>query len=187
MNGGMVRHVRRTVRVIDTVNDWIGSTILALLVLPLLYSVCHEVIARYVFNAPTDWSYELTYMIYGSHFMLGAAYTLLKGGHVRTDIFYNTWSARTRGIIDATLYLLAFFPGMVFFLWIGMEEMLHAIETGEHSDVTPWMPSLVPFKATIPAASALLLLQGISEFLKSAYAAVTGDELVNQEHMGMEV
>jgi len=45
----------------------------------------------------------------------------------------------------------------------------------------------VPFKATIPAASALLLLQGISEFLKSAYAAVTGDELVNQEHMGMEV
>jgi TRAP-type mannitol/chloroaromatic compound transport system permease small subunit len=76
---------------------------------------------------------------------------------------------------------------MVFFLWIGMEEMLHAIETGEHSDVTPWMPSLVPFKATIPAASALLLLQGISEFLKSAYAAVTGDELVNQEHMGMEV
>lgn len=187
MNSGMERHVRRIVRVIDTVNDWIGSTILALLLLPLLYSVCHEVFARYVFNAPTDWSYELTYMIYGSHFMLGAAYTLLKGGHVRTDIFYNTWSFRTRGIIDATLYLLAFFPGMLFFFWIGMEEMLHAIETSEHSDLTPWRPSLVPFKATIPIAAGLLLLQGISEFLKSAYAAVTGDELVHQEHLGIEV
>ncbi len=188
MSNGMFRPVRTIVRIIDGANDWLGGTFLALLILPLLYSVCHEVIARYVFNAPTDWSYELTYMLYGSHFMLGAAYTLLKGGHVRTDIFYNNWSARTRGIIDATLYLLAFFPGMAFFFWIGMEEALHAIEIREQSDATPWMPSLVPFKATVPAAAALLLLQGVSEFLKSLYAAITGVEMEGlEERVGIEV
>ncbi|MGI9383905.1 MAG: TRAP transporter small permease subunit [Methyloligellaceae bacterium] len=177
MNENTERRIRGVVRVIDGVNDWIGSYILALLTIPLLYVVCHEVISRYIFDAPTDWSYELTYMLYGSYFMLGAAYTLLKGGHVRTDIFYNNWSYRRRGIIDSFLYFFCFFPGMIFFFIFGFQEAIHAWEIGERSDATPWMPSLVPFKATIPAAAALLLLQGTSELLKSFYAAVTGDEL----------
>lgn len=169
--------MRGIVRVIDGVNDWIGGYVFALLILPLLYAVSHGVFARYIFNAPVDWSYELTYMIYGAYFMLGAAYTLLKGGHVRTDIFYNNWSFRRRGIIDATLYVLCFFPGMIFFFWTGLEEAIHAFEIGERSDATPWMPSIVPFKAAIPISAALLLLQGVSEFLKSLYAAITGRPL----------
>ena len=177
MNADTEKRIRAIVRVIDGVNDWIGGTILALMTMPLLYVVCHEVVSRYVFDSPTDWSYELTYMLYGSYFMLGAAYTLLKGGHVRTDIFYNNWSFRRRGIVDFTLYLFFFFPGMIFFFWFGLQEAFHAWEIGERSDQTPWMPSLVPFKASVPAAAGLLLLQGISELLKSYYAAVTGREL----------
>lgn len=169
--------MRGVSRLIDRMTDWIGGYILALLILPLLYVVCHEVFARYLFGAPTDWSYELTYMLYGSFFMLGAGYTLLKGQHVRTDIFYNNWSLRRRGIIDATVYLLCFFPGMIFFLWIGWQEAVHAFEIGEHSDATPWMPTLIPFKATIPISAALLIAQGVSELLKSLYAAISGREL----------
>lgn len=177
MNADTEKRIRAIVRVIDGVNDWIGGTILALMTMPLLYVVCHEVVSRYVFDSPTDCSYELTYMLYGSYFMLGAAYTLLKGGHVRTDIFYNNWSFRRRGIVDFTLYLFFFFPGMIFFFWFGLQEAIHAWEINERSDQTPWMPSLVPFKASVPAAAGLLLLQGISELLKSYYAAVTGREL----------
>ncbi|MEL0112822.1 MAG: TRAP transporter small permease subunit [Rickettsiales bacterium] len=170
--------MRAVCRLIDTFNDWLGGYVFALLALPLLYVVAYEVISRYVFDAPTDWSYELSYMLYGSFFMLGAGYTLLKGGHVRTDIFYNNWSFRTRGILDSLLYVIAFYPGMIFFFWIGLEEAHHAFITNEHSDATPWMPPLSPFKSTIPIAAALLLLQGFSELLKSIYAAVTNQPLL---------
>ena len=177
MNEKTERWMRGVVRFIDTISDWLGGNVLALLALPLLFVVCFEVISRYAFDKPTDWAFELTYMIYGAYFMLGAGYTLLKGGHVRTDIFYNDWSFRTRGILDSALFIIAFFPGMIFFFWIGMEELIHSWQTLERSDVTPWGASLVPFKASIPVAAALLLFQGVSELLKSLYAAITNEEL----------
>ena len=177
MNENTERRMRRVVRFIDTISDWIGGNVLSLMTLALLFVVCFEVISRYMFDEPTDWAFELTYMIYGSYFMLGAGYTLLKGGHVRTDIFYNDWSFRTRGILDSVLFIIAFFPGMAFFFWIGVQELIHAWETLERSDVTPWGASLVPFKASIPAAAALLLFQGVSELLKSIYAAVKNEEM----------
>ena len=178
MNLKLERIFRIVAGVIDAINDWLGGWIFALLALPLLYAVCHEVISRYVFDAPTDWSYEVTYMVYGAFFMLGSAYTLLKGGHVRTDIFYLNWSFRRRGIIDATLYFFCFFPGFILFFWIGLVEANHAYIISEHSDATPWMPPLTPFKSTIPLAAALLIMQGVSEFLKSLYAAITGRQLL---------
>ena len=55
--------------------------------IPLVGAVAYEVIARYVFHAPTVWSYDVTYMLYGALFMLGAAYALHKGAHIRTDFF----------------------------------------------------------------------------------------------------
>lgn len=171
------RWIRNVVRVIDGVTDWIGGCVLALLVLPLFFTVCYEVFARYVFNSPTQWAYDITFMIYGSLFMLGAGYTLLKGGHIRTDIFYDNWSLRTRGIIDALSYLFFFFPAMIMFFSAGLKEAIYAFQIGELSDATTWMPPLTPFKSTIPAAAALLLFQGISELLKSSYAAITGRQL----------
>ncbi len=188
MNERVEHRMRQAVGFIDGVTDWLGSWVFALLTLPLLYVVCHEVISRYVFDAPTDWSYEMTYMIYGAFFMLGAGYTLMKGGHVRTDIFYNNWSFRRRGTIDTVLYVIAFFPGMAFFFIVGWEEFLHAWKTAERSDVTPWGPSIVPFKATIPAAAALLLFQGVSELCKSIYAMVENRPLLEEaENIGSEV
>lgn len=165
------------VRFIDsTVGEWSGR-IFAWLAIPLVGGLTYEVIARYVFRAPTVWAYDLTYMLYGSHFMLGAAYTLYKGGHIRTDIFYGKWSPRRQGLIDSTLYLLLFFPGMIFFLMMGLEEARHSWSLLEASDASPWRPPLYPFKTVIPIAAFLLLVQGLSEFLKSLYAALRGTRL----------
>jgi TRAP-type mannitol/chloroaromatic compound transport system permease small subunit len=116
-------------------------------------------------------------MLYGSHFMLGAGYTLLYGGHIRTDIFYQNWSPQRRGTVDALLYLLLFFPGMFFFFWMGSQEALHSWSIGERSDASPWRPIIYPFKTALPAGALLLLIQGISEFIRSGYLAVTGRRL----------
>jgi TRAP-type mannitol/chloroaromatic compound transport system permease small subunit len=164
------------VRVIDTISEWSGR-IFAWLIVPLVAGTTYEVIVRYLFNAPTIWAYDLSYMLYGSHFMLGAAYTLLKGGHIRTDIFYQNWSVRTRGWVDALLYLFLFFPGMIFFFWMGYQEALHAWQIGERSDASPWRPILYPLKAVLPTMAVLILIQGVSEFIKSLHMARRGRAL----------
>jgi TRAP-type mannitol/chloroaromatic compound transport system permease small subunit len=84
---------------------------------------------------------------------------------------------RTRGVIDATLYLFLFFPGIALFLWMGLQEALHSWDIREVSDASPWRPIIYPFKAVIPIGLLLLLIQGFSEFLKSLYAALRGRPL----------
>lgn len=168
------------IRVIDTVSDWVGR-IVAWLIIPLVGALTFEVFARYLFNAPTVWAYDVSYMLYGSLFMLGAGYALLRGGHIRTDMLYQNWSPRTQGAIDAVCYLFLFFPAMLFLLWMGGQEAWHAWTIGERSDASPWRPILYPFKAVIPVTAILLLAQGVSEFLKSLYAVRAGHLYAKRE------
>jgi TRAP-type mannitol/chloroaromatic compound transport system permease small subunit len=157
--------VDRLLGVIDrvsTVAGWLAGW----LIVPMTLAVTYEVIARYAFNAPTIWAYDVTYMLFGAQFMLAASYTLLKGGHIRTDVFYERWSAATRAKIDLAAYVLFFFPGMLFILYAGGVEAWKAWEIGERSDWTPWRPIIYPLKAVIPISAALLLLQGLAEVVR---------------------
>ena len=170
----------RAVNLIDRFTDLTGTWI-AWLNVPLVFIVAWEVIARYAFNAPTIWSFDLTYMLYGTIFMLGAAYALHKGAHIRTDFFFEKWSIRTKGVIDSTAYLLFFFPAIFTFLVVSWHEGWYAFQIGETSEQTPWRPILWPFKMVVPLACLLLLIQGVSETIKSVYAARTGIELEHKE------
>jgi TRAP-type mannitol/chloroaromatic compound transport system permease small subunit len=170
---GLPPFLMSLIRVIDRISDWSGR-IVCWMIVPLVGSLAWEVVARYVFAAPTVWAYDLSYMLYGAFFMLGAGYALFRGGHIRTDMLYQNWSPRRQGAIDAVCYLFLFFPAMLFLLWMGGQEAWHAWEIGERSDASPWRPVLYPLKAVIPVTAAMLLLQGISEFLKSLYAVRTG-------------
>jgi TRAP-type mannitol/chloroaromatic compound transport system permease small subunit len=172
-------HVR-VVRAIDRFTDTTGTWV-AWLNLPLVLAVSYEVVARYLFSAPTIWAYDVSYMLYGAIFMLGAAYALHKGAHIRTDFFFEKWSIRTRGVIDSVAYIAFFFPALTVFLWVSGAEGWYAFEIGEVSEQTPWRPLLWPFKMVIPATCLLLLIQGVSETIKSVYAARTGVELEHKE------
>jgi len=153
----------RLVVVIDAVSTAAGW-FAGWLVVPLTLAVAYEVAARYLFNAPTRWVSTVTYMLYGTQFMLAAAYTLLKDGHIRTDLFYARWSARTRAIVDAASYVFFFFPGMVLIFYAGTLEARLAWDIGER--LGGWRA--YPFKAVIPLTALLLLLQGLSELIKCA-------------------
>lgn len=163
----------RTIRVVDTMSEWAGN-LFAWLIIPMVLGLTWEVIARYGFNAPTIWAFDATYMLYGSHFMLGAGYALLKGAHIRTDFLYEKYSDRTKGIIDALAYILFFFPSMIMILLSSIDDAAHSWRIGELSEQTAWRPPLYPFKTVIPLAAALLMVQGIAETLKALYAARTG-------------
>jgi TRAP-type mannitol/chloroaromatic compound transport system permease small subunit len=172
-------HVR-IVRAIDRFTDTTGTWV-AWLNVPLVLAVSYEVVARYGFNAPTIWSYDVTFMLYASIFMLGAAYALHKGAHIRTDFFFEKWSIRTRGVIDSVAYIAFFFPALAVFLYVSGAEGWYAFEIGETSEQSPWRPILWPFKMVVPLTCLLLMIQGVSETIKSVYAARTGLELEHKQ------
>jgi TRAP-type mannitol/chloroaromatic compound transport system permease small subunit len=174
------RALLASLRIIDTFTDITGMAI-AWLTVPMVAAVAYEVVARYAFNAPTTWSYDVTYMLYGTLFMLGCGYALHKGAHIRTDFFWDNFSPRTRGLIDSIAYILFFFPAFTALLLISLHEANYAFQINETSDQTPWRPVLWPFKYMVPLACGLLMIQGISELLKSLYMARTGVELEHKE------
>jgi TRAP-type mannitol/chloroaromatic compound transport system permease small subunit len=170
----------RTVRLIDAFSDWSGKTV-AWMIVPLFLSLTYEGIMRYAFNAPTLWAYDVSYMLYGALFMLGAHYTLMRGAHIRTDMLWEKFSTRTKGRIDAVAYIFFFFPAMILLFYASVDEAWHAWKLGELSEQTAWRPLLWPFKAVVPLTALLLMIQGVSELLKSLYAASTGRFLTTAE------
>jgi TRAP-type mannitol/chloroaromatic compound transport system permease small subunit len=170
----------RLVRVIDKITDATGVWV-AWLNLPLVAAVAWEVISRYAFNKPTIWSYDVTYMLYSAIFMLGCAYALHKGAHIRTDFFYEKWSDRTRGVVDSVSYIVFFFPSIIMLMVASWSEAWYAYVINETSEQTNWRPILWPFKALVPLTCAMMLLQGISELIKSFHAARTGIVLEHKE------
>jgi len=170
----------RLVRIIDKFTDTTGTWV-AWLNVPLVLAVSYEVLARYLFDAPTIWSFDVTYMLYGTIFMLGSAYALHKGAHIRTDFFFEKWSIRTQGMIDSLAYLVFFFPSIFVFFLVSGQEGWYSMLIGETSEQTPWRPILWPFKMVVPLTCLLLLIQGVSETIKCVYAARWGIELEHKE------
>ncbi len=166
----------RVVSFIDSISIWSGK-IVAFLIVPMVGSLVFEVICRYFFNRPTIWASDLSTILYGGFFMLGAAYALQRQQHIRTDFLYEKWSVRTKGIVDALLYILFYFPGLGIFMWVSWGYAWTSTLLQERIVTSPWMPIIWPLKLTIPIATILLLIQGISELLKSLYAAYTGTDL----------
>jgi TRAP-type mannitol/chloroaromatic compound transport system permease small subunit len=163
----------RIIGTIDKLNARTGHLVAVLLV-PLILANAVEVFMRYVFNRPTLWAADVTVMSSGALFMLGAAYTLLRGAHVRTDVLWEKFSERKKGVIDAVSYLLFFLPAMAVLFAISLDEFFYAWSIDERSNLSPWQPIVWPLRGVVPATAALLFLQGVSELLKALWAARTG-------------
>ncbi len=163
----------RTIVGIDRLNLWVGRLV-AVMVLPIMFSMVYEVTVRYAFNAPTIWAYDISRMFYGAMFVLGAAYGLSKGVHIRSDFIYRTWKVENQGRVDAALYVIFFFPTMILLLWVSFDWAWTSLIRGERGMDTAFAPLLGPVRSALPIGVFLLILQGVSELLKSIYAAKTG-------------
>lgn len=169
-----------TIRTIDRITEVVGHAV-ALLLVPLVLANTIEVFMRYLWRQPTIWAADVTVMSFGALFMLGAAYALRQGAHVRTDMLWDRFSDRTKGVIDSIAFTVFFFPTMVILLDLSLEEFLYAWEMDERSNLAVWQPPLWPLRGVIPLTALLLMLQGVSELLKSLWAARTGEVLVHHE------
>ena len=151
--------------VIDSLSNKI--TALASLFVPLLVIISSaEAVARYGFNSPMPWSYDLLYFTYSAIFMLGCAGTLSIGNHVRTDYIWKDWSIKNKAKVDITLYTLIFLPIVIILIYVSGVATYTAFDLGEKSGNTVWQPVVWPFFALAPICFLLLAIQIVAEIIK---------------------
>ncbi|HEV7874358.1 MAG TPA: TRAP transporter small permease subunit [Enterovirga sp.] len=166
-------NVQRFVHAIDGISTWVGKTA-AWLIIGLMLLVCAEVFKRYMLNMPTAWIFDASNMFYGTLFMLAGAYTLAQNAHVRGDFLYSSMRPRTQAGLDLVLYVVFFLPGIAALIYAGYDYAALSWRIGEHSTVTAEGPPIYHFKAIIPVAGALVMLQGLAEIVRCIACLKTG-------------
>ena len=159
--------MKKIARMIDSFNEVTGRY-LALLILPLIFVVMYEVFARKIFHSPTSWGFELTIYIYGAHFMLGMAYTMLHDRHVRIDVIAMQLPKKVQLWLRIITFIIIFIPFVGALTYAVIVYAAESWKILEHSS-TAWKPPIYPVKTIMPVALILLLFQGISNFIKDIY------------------
>ncbi len=163
---------------IDALNEAIGRVVAWLSLLMVLITVA-VVILRYAFDLGWISMQESVTYLHATLFMLGAAYTLKEGGHVRVDIFYAKMDARARARVDffGTLFLLM--PVCLFILWISAEYVADSWSVMEGSREAGGIPGVFLLKTLIPLFCVLMLLQGVS-MMAHAWRVLRGEETADE-------
>src|SRR5215467_14741340 len=158
-------NAQRFLYIIDGISTWTGKAA-AWLVVGLMVVVCAEVFKRYILNMPTAWIFDASNMLYGTLFMIAGAYTLAQNAHVRGDFLYSSMRPRTQASLDVVLYFVFFLPGIAALVYAGYTFAMESWTINEHSTVTAEGPPVYHFKAIIPVAGVLVLLQGLAEIVR---------------------
>ena len=149
---------------VDRISTWFGKAC-AWSVVGLTLLITWEVFSRYVLNKPHAWVLDAQIMLYGAMFMTAGAYTLSKNGHVRGDVLYGFFQPRTQAIVDLTLYIIFFLPGVIAMTWAGWIYAGESLAIREQTFSADPLP-LYPFKYIIPLAGFMLLVQGVAEIIR---------------------
>ena len=173
MPDDMPRWMAKSIVNIDKFSKWVGNVVCWIL-MPLIFAMTYEVLARKLFHSPTIWAYDISRFLYGALFMLGAGYALSRGVHIRADFLYRNFKTKNQGLIDFWLYLIFYFPGLIVFLYMTIGYVGESIQRGERGMDTTWMPYMWPIKTCLLIGIIFLLVQGISELFKSYWAAKKG-------------
>ncbi len=155
-------HTRFT-DLIDRLNGWIGEFVCYWSVIAV-FAYYYEVLARYVFNSPTNWAHESMFLMFGMQYLISGGYTYREDGHVRVDVLYLYLPIRARAVVDIVTSVFFFlFAGAL--LWTGWSFMADSINVWEVS-FTEWAIQYWPVKSTMALGAFLILLQGISKLVK---------------------
>lgn len=149
---------------VDQLSTFLGQ-LFAWCVMALTVLITWEVFSRYAFNKPHAWALDAQIMLYGTLFMMGGAYTLAKNNHVRGDVLYSFFEARTQATVDLVLYFVFFLPGIFALTWAGWNFSIESLAIREQTFSAEPLP-LYPFKFIVPLAGGMLLLQGFVEIVR---------------------
>jgi TRAP-type mannitol/chloroaromatic compound transport system permease small subunit len=150
------------VRIVDNFNRRIG--IFAMMLVFVMLAILGYSSVSKAFLLPANWTLESAQFVMAAYYMLGGAFAMQMGDHVRMDLFYGQWSNRKRAGVDAiTSICLITFLG--FLLYGGISSTTYALQYGEKS-YSSWAPYMAPIKLVMVFGIVLMLLQSLSSLIK---------------------
>jgi len=166
----------RLILFIDKLSNWLA--VIGAPLAPILAAVVfYDVIARYIFNSPTSWGYEISWMLYAANFLLGFAYALREGAHVRVDVILNEFSPRLKAGIEAVFLFTTLLLFCFTVVWFGIDFAVESCTILEGSMLTLWAPPVYPIKVLIVLSFLALGLQGVAEFVRKLKITFKGSSL----------
>ena len=147
----------------DAINRIIGKFAMYL-IFAMMGILLFSAISRTFFNVPHIWAIEMAQFTMAAYYLLGGAFSMMLGAHVRMDVFYGQWSPKRRAITDAiTVFCLIFYLGVL--LVGGLSSTLYSLEYGQRN-YSSWGPPIAPIKIIMVIGIIMMLLQAISTFFK---------------------
>ena len=157
--------MKSIVRTIDSISEYTGQIARWACVILVLVMV-YEVVARYIFDAPTIWAYETAIMLGVTIAILGWPYTHRHHGHVRVDVIYTHLPPRGKAIIEVVCYLFLFFPLLFILIYAASVRALFSWSLGEVLTEGYWYPPASPIRTLVVIGLFLFALQGIAHFIR---------------------
>jgi TRAP-type mannitol/chloroaromatic compound transport system permease small subunit len=166
--------------IIDKIIMWFGKG--ASFLMPLIaFVVFYEVVARYIFNAPTIWAYDVSLFLFGYIAALGGAYAQQKRAHINVDIFYLTVDSKVKNIFNIISFSLGiFFLIIVFYLCLTKFNEALAFNYRRQSE---WAPPMWHFWLMLCIASTLFTMQLIRDIIMEIYSLITDSPLINEKEI----
>ncbi|MDD9904874.1 MAG: TRAP transporter small permease subunit [Rhodospirillaceae bacterium] len=156
----------RLVHIIDALSDRAGQTS-AFFVILLFFIMGYEVAARFIFDLPTFWAYELGYMITGLHYIFGIAYVTKMKQHIRVDFVYAVLPPRAQAGIDWVVLTFFLMPVTIWMTWQLGRVALEAFIVGETSGESAWNPIIWPLRIMVTIGFGFFALQVVAEVIRS--------------------
>lgn len=164
----MPKAIRAYVRCVDGVNRYVGLFAMYL-VFAMMAILFYSSISK-TFLLPANWTLEMAQFTMAAYYILGGGYSLKIESHVRMDLAYSRWSARTRAVVDSvTVMFLIFF--LVVLLIGGISSTGYALKYGETS-YSSWSPYMAPIKIIMCIGITLTLLQAVAAFFRNLAEAI---------------
>ncbi len=162
----------RVTDIIDAISEWSGEFVCywSLIAVFIYY---YEVLARYVFNSPTNWAHESMFLMFGMQYMISGAYALREDSHVRVDVVYQYLPDRARVMTDlvTSIFFFIFAGALLITGWIFVADSIDVWEVS----FTEWAIQYWPVKISIVLGALLIILQGVSKLIKD-FILLTGKE-----------
>lgn len=161
----------RLVHFIDELSDRAGQTS-AFMVVLLFLIMGYELAARFIFDLPTFWAYELGYMVTGLHYVFGIAYVTKTQQHIRVDFIYASLPARMQTGIDCVVLTFFLLPITSWMTWQLAHVAYQAFVIGEVSGESAWNPVIWPLRSLVAIGMGFFALQVLAEVIRSFRATI---------------
>jgi len=148
---------------VDKLNGYVGEFVSFWSILAV-FVYYYEVLARYLFNSPTNWAHESMFLMFGMQYVLAAGFTHREHAHVHVDVIYQYFPLRMKALVNV-LTSVFFFIFCIVLFWTGWTFAADSIGVWEVS-FTEWAIQYWPVKVTLSVGALLLLLDGITKLIK---------------------